>query len=208
MIFKKIYTFLSATLLSLMILTPATALDDFDLAKYGPDDTIEIGRTSFIVKMVLYNFEEQINKEYEKITETDLPEGSGVRGFAIVSETADVCYIHIVTPKIWDDREAMAIFGHETYHCALAKHAKIIEERAAEAEQEEEESVTQSNSTKTTLTPEQQEIEDLYAEDRRLELENLEYTCKDKGFFTEFPAACGQLDLDGTWQDLINQELN
>jgi len=194
MIFKKIYTFLSATLLSLMILTPASALDDFDLAKYGPDDTIEIGRTSFIVTMVLYNFEEQLNKEYERI-------------FAIVSEAEDVCYVHIVAPKIWDDREAMAIFGHETYHCALAKHAKIIEERAAEAKQEEEESETQPNSTKTTLTPEQQEIEDLYAEDRRLELENLEYTCKDKGFFTEFPAACGQLDLDGTWQDLINELL-
>ena len=137
----------------------AFALDDFDLAKYGPDDKIEVGRTEFIVKLVLYPTGDRLNKAFEEQTGEDLPEGSGIRGFAVVSETQDVCFVHIEAAEIWDDREAMAIMGHEVYHCALSSHKDLMEEER-EAEQE-----------KNAVEDGNQDIEDLYAEDRRLELE-------------------------------------
>ncbi len=134
----------------------AFALDDFDLAKYGPDDKIEVKRTEFIVKLVLYTSDEELNKSYEKVTETTLGEGEGVRGFASVHPSEDVCYVHIMAAKIWDDREAMAIMGHEVYHCALSQHETIV---GVSTEKPIEEGT------------EEQEIESLYDEDRKLELE-------------------------------------
>jgi len=134
----------------------AFALDDFDLAKYGSDDKIEVKRTEFIVKLVLYTSDEELNKSYEKVTETTLGEGEGVRGFASVHSLEDVCYVHIMAAKIWDDREAMAIMGHEVYHCALSQHETIV---GVSTEKPIEEGT------------EEQEIESLYDEDRKLELE-------------------------------------
>jgi hypothetical protein len=153
---RGILTILSSFLLTL----PIQALDDFDLAKYGPDDTIEVGRTQFIVKLVLYANGDRLNKAFEEQTGEDLPEGSGIRGFAVVAESQDVCFVHIEAATIWDDREAMAIMGHEVYHCALSSHKDLMEEER-EAEEERKQAVDKPN----------QDIEDLYAEDRRLELE-------------------------------------
>ena len=140
----------------------ANALDDFDLAKYGPDDTIEVTRKEFIVKLVLYATDDRLTKAFEESIGEPLPEGSGIRGFAIVSPEQDVCFVHIKPADIWDDREAMAIMGHEIYHCALSSHANLMEEDMNKEEEEEKNAVEGGGN---------QDIEDLYAEDRRLELE-------------------------------------
>jgi len=140
----------------------ARALDDFDLMKYGPDAEVEVKRQGFIVKMVIYDFPEKLTKAYENATGVDLEEGQGIRGFAVVNEFEDVCYVHIIPAKNWDDREAMAIMGHEIYHCTLADHKDfpIINETA----QKEKETLLDTSIK-------EQDYEDLYSEDRRLELE-------------------------------------
>jgi len=142
----------------------ANALDDFDLMKYGPDDTIEIGRTEVIIKLVTYNSAMFLNDAFNKASKKPMPEGSGVRGFAIVKDDEDVCFIHIIPAKIWDDREAMAIMGHELYHCLLSDHKDIIINEIAEVDTNEDDQAKGDIEVP-------QDIEDLYAEDRRLELE-------------------------------------
>ena len=79
------------------------ALDDFDLYKYG-DTKLEIERQNFIVKLILFKDNEALTKEYSKVTGTPIEE-SNIRAFTSVSPTNDVCFINIVAPKIWDDRE-------------------------------------------------------------------------------------------------------
>jgi len=148
----------------LLLTTPLYALDDFDLAKYGPDAKIAIERKSFIVKIILYNTDIELNRAYEKSTKTKLQNGSGVRGFTNVSKEVDVCYIHLVPPKLWDNREALTIMGHEIYHCTLATHSKVVD------------STPDNEETKESIN-----IEDLYDEDRRLELEWLKEEYKDMG---------------------------
>lgn len=113
--------------------TTVYSLDDFDLYRFGADETITVKRTSFIVKFVLYDTEEELNNVYYLDRERKANEG--VRGFTYSAEDEDVCYVHIKPAKIWDDRESMAIMGHEIYHCALAKHSNTtdIEENTIEA---------------------------------------------------------------------------
>lgn len=100
------------------------ALDDFDLYRYGVEDTIEVQRTKFIVDITFYDNERDIQWKYD--TSTNFRKnnitGNGIRAFTISSKDTDVCYIHIQKADIWDDRELMAITGHELYHCMLAKH--------------------------------------------------------------------------------------
>jgi hypothetical protein len=148
-------------------------LDDFDLYKYGPDDTVEVTRTAFIVKLVLYKTRNRLNNAFEEATKDSLPDGSGVRGFALVRDDQDVCFVHIIPAEIWDDREAMAIMGHEIYHCALADHNDVIDETAETAETDKEVDEEQPAG--------EVDIEDLYADDRRLELEWLKDDYEDMG---------------------------
>jgi len=142
---------------------PAQALDDFNLMKYGPDDTVEVVRDSFIVKFIWYTFQDNLNEAWDNSKgDNNLPEGAGVRGFAVVNETQDVCFVHLIAAKIWDDREAMAIMGHEVYHCALAEH-------------KDPEAIEEPKTNKSS------DIEDLYAQDRKLELEWLRDDYADMG---------------------------
>lgn len=62
--------------------------------------------------------------------------------------------------------EAMAIMGHEIYHCALADHKEVL-----------------INETAKIINDEQVlgDIEDLYAQDRVLELEWLRKDYEDMG---------------------------
>jgi hypothetical protein len=152
-----------------LLYSQVEALDDFDLAKYGPKDTVEVERTDFIVKLILYNNKQRLNEAFEKSTNEDLPEGSSVRGFAVMNDDEDVCFVHIIPPEIWDDRESMAIMGHEIYHCALADHRDVILNETAEVETEE-------------LV--KGDVEDLYAQDRLLELEWLQQDYDDMGIVT------------------------
>jgi len=135
----------------ILLTTPLYALDDFDLAKYGPDDTIEIEREGFVVKLVLYKFQEKLDEAYKKFTKQEDSSESGIRGFAQMSEGEDVCYVHIIPAEIWDDREALTIMGHEIYHCALADHKDLIED--------------------TYIEDKGLNSEDLLSKDRELELE-------------------------------------
>jgi hypothetical protein len=117
-----LYT-LGVVLICVFLLPKAVfALDDFDLYRYGPDEKVQIERKGFIVKLVLYDTEEELNDVYYNSQEGERPEGEGVRAFSMSSDAEDVCFVHIKAAKIWDDRENMAIMGHEVYHCALARH--------------------------------------------------------------------------------------
>lgn len=103
----------------------AYALDDFDLFRYGPQANVEVKRTKFIVEMVFYDNPRSLQWEYDKRTTSDeLGNSNGIRAFTVSSESIDTCYIHIEKAEFWDDREQMAITGHELYHCMLAKHNK------------------------------------------------------------------------------------
>ena len=150
-----------------LIYSQVEALDDFNLAKYGGDDTSEIGRTNFIVKLILYKFPERLNEAFEKNTGEKLPEGGSVRGFALVKEDEDVCFVHIIAPKFWDDREGLTIVGHEIMHCAMADHKNVIINDIAESIETEKEVLGN--------------IEDLYTQDRLLELEWLKKDYDDMG---------------------------
>jgi hypothetical protein len=154
----------TAALLTTFIAFNTLALDDFDLYKYG-DTEINIERQDFIVKLILFKNNEELTKAYSEVTGKPIEE-SNIRAFTSVSPTNDVCLINIVAPEIWDDREALTIIGHELMHCGLASH----QDAAAEtAEREKEWNEEQKN--KAALANELQNIEDLYAEDRKLELE-------------------------------------
>jgi len=155
------WVYFTLAAITICFYSQANALDDFDLAKYGPEDTIEVKRNSFIVKLITYTSEARLNKAFEEASGMELGEEDGVRGYATVSEGEDVCFVHIMPAKIWDDREAMAIMGHEIYHCALAKHKDLFKEKQEAEEIKEKEAVSD----------EQPSIEDLFTEDRLLELE-------------------------------------
>jgi len=117
---------------------------------------IKIERTEFIVKIITYPNRDRLNKAFNLVAAEELPEGSGVRGFTNVRGDEDVCYVHIIPAGIWDDREAMAIMGHEVYHCTLADHTNVLVATGGDTE-------------------------DLYAADRELELEWLKQDYEDMG---------------------------
>lgn len=119
-------------LLALFISLNVLALDDFNMAYFGEDEII-VKREEVIVKMVTYENEEEINKVYQELSGLDK---SSVRSFAQVSPDSTVCYIHYVPAKIWDDRENLAIIGHELYHCLLAEHNNTSSFSYKEGEEE------------------------------------------------------------------------
>jgi hypothetical protein len=163
---KRGLVVLAAWLVVAIVYSQAEALDDFDLAKYGDNDIVEIGRNNFIVKLITYTNRQRLTEAFEKANGITLEEGTGVRGFAVMSDVEDVCYVHIIPAGIWDDRESMAIMGHEIYHCALADHKEVL-----------------INETAKIINDEQVlgDIEDLYAQDRVLELEWLRKDYEDMG---------------------------
>ncbi len=120
-----IRSLLGSLILSLSL--SSYSLDDFDLASYGPEAKIEDIRTGFIVKIITYSSRKELSESYEETTGIKL-KGRGIRAFSLSSPIEDVCYVHIIPAKIWDDREAMAIMGHEIYHCALADHVDFFRE--------------------------------------------------------------------------------
>lgn len=110
---------------SLRAPSPVTAQDNYDLAYYGDTETVDIERTSFAVQIKVYDTAEELQAYYNTIMEIE-PENVSpndlIRGFTITRRDQPVCYIHIVNPYIWDNRESMAIIGHELLHCTLARH--------------------------------------------------------------------------------------
>ena len=156
---------MKSILIALTLLTTNVfALDDFDLYRYGPDDKINVERESFVLKMVFYPDHERLQRSFRKVTKSK-KEGE-VRGFTMVAKDQDVCTVHVVLPKIWDDREALTILGHEVFHCTFAGHTKVILDKKPKEKKE---------------VPTTKEIEDLYAEDRRLELEWLKDDYEEMG---------------------------
>jgi len=99
------------------------ALDDFNMASFGPDAKIEVKRAEVILKVVIHETEASLNSAYWKHTKKY---GKQVMGFALVHPSVDTCYVHIMVPDKWDDREALAIMGHEVYHCLLAEHGPPV----------------------------------------------------------------------------------
>ena len=175
-VFNNLLVAFFAWMVLAILYSQVEALDDFNLMKYGPDDTIEVKRTDFIVKLVLYKFPERLNQAFEESNGAKLPEGGSVRGFAVVNPNEDVCYVHLIAADLWDDRESMAIMGHEIYHCTLADHKdEVILNDIAEVEDEVEDN-------EQTLG----DIEDLYATDRKLEIEWLKEEYEDMGIKIDY----------------------
>jgi hypothetical protein len=71
----------------------------------------------------------------------------------------------------------MAIMGHELYHCLLSDHKDITVAKEKEEETDETAASGKEPSQQKIL----QDIEDLYAEDRRLELEWLKEEYEEMG---------------------------
>jgi hypothetical protein len=170
-IIQNFFTAAIVWLFASLVYNQAYALDDFDLMKYGPEDTIDIKRTEFIVKFIVYKFPERLNKAFEDSNGEKLPEGSSVRGFAVVNPEEDVCFVHIIAPELWDDRESLTIIGHEIMHCALSDHRDVIINETAEVDTTEKEVLG--------------DIEDLYAQDRLLELEWLKEDYAEMGIVVD-----------------------
>lgn len=97
------------------------ALDDFNLASYGEHAYVRTARTEVILKLVPYTSTAVLNKEFDKSSSMQ-DKGHNIRGFTFSSPKDDVCYVHVIPARKWDDIEAMAIMGHEVYHCLLADH--------------------------------------------------------------------------------------
>ncbi|MCS5589392.1 MAG: hypothetical protein NZ824_05425 [Candidatus Thioglobus sp.] len=148
-------------LLSMLISFNVLAIDDFDLYKYGPNDKLDISRIGFVFKIVFYDTHEELQKAFNALPGNNNGE---VRGFTMVSEFNDVCITHLVKPKIWDDREAMAIMGHEVYHCTLADHKDA------------------DPGPRVVSNDKEKTDEELYDEDRQLELEGLKEECENTKF--------------------------
>jgi len=148
-----------------LLVTNVFALDDFDLYRYGPDAKLNIEREAFVTKIVFYDSFEDLQVAFKKATRNK--KAGEVRGFTMVSRGQDVCVIHVERPKIWDDREAMAIMGHEIYHCTFADHKKVV--------------VDQDHEDKKDLTD----------KDKELELDNLKEECEGTTFEI---AGCKELE--------------
>ena len=114
--FKIITTIIITLLLSLTVY--AENKDSYQLRYFGEEDKVVPIRKTFTVELVFYDNEEQLQSAW------DIIDGSkkAIRGFALVSRKSDKCFINIIPPKIWDDREAMVILGHELMHCTFATH--------------------------------------------------------------------------------------
>jgi hypothetical protein len=173
-----------------LVTSTAIALDDFDLYRYGPDEKVKIERKEFIVKFVIYDSELDLNDAY--YGDEEHPQDEGVKAFSLSSKDEDVCFVHIKPAKIWDDREGMAIMGHEVYHCALGRHrvatygddTEEVDQTVDEQNKEMEE-VDTDNAFVQGLRPRQKPFsklpankpckqksrEELLIEDRKLELE-------------------------------------
>jgi hypothetical protein len=158
-------------ILSFLISLNVIALDDFDLYRYGPTATIQTERTSFIMKMVIYDSAHEIQKSFNAFSGKEDHE---IRAFTQTLPGDDICYVHIVKSELWDNREALAILGHEVYHCTFATHVGLetINETKEEAIVDEE--------------------GNLIAEDRRLELENLDYECNNNTYF-DYISGCSEV---------------
>jgi len=179
-----LYT-LSVVLVCVFVLPKTVfALDDFDLYRYGKDVKLTVERKGFIVKLVLYDNESDLNDAYYQ--DRERPEGESVRAFALSAKNEDVCFVHIKAAKIWDDRENMAIMGHEIYHCALSRHPVATygdndEEEQTVDEQNKEMEDTALSSSVVFVKPTEKTQEELLAEDRLLELEWLREDYKKMG---------------------------
>lgn len=153
-------------LLALLLSLNVLAIDDFDLYRYGADDKIEVGRTGFVLKLVFYDTFEELQEAFKK----GAPGVEGeVRGFTYVSKFTDICTVHIVKPEIWDDREILTILGHEVMHCTYANHKTVVTEEEA--------------------------VDPLDEEDRKLELDMLKEDCANNTKF-DFIAGCKELEQE------------
>ena len=155
---------------SILFSKQSKALDDFDLYKYG-DTKVVVERTFLILRIVHYTTQRSLDDAYLKSTGKEYTDNIGIRAFTNTDKGNDVCTVHMIMPKIWDDRESLAILGHEVLHCTFADHQDVDQEmndRRKEWESQQEIS-----------------IEKLYEDDRALELEWLRDDYRDMGIIID-----------------------
>ena len=177
------WQFIILTILGAAILWPSNtkALDDFNLAKYGPDAIVNIGRTDVIVKVTPYKDMHDLNLAFRQISGNV---DTKVAGYSFSHPSYDTCEVHIVMPKIWDDHEELTVLGHEVLHCLLATHIDEEGNDIADSKNILIKGTTENNALHEKGN---KELEDLYAEDRRLELEWLREDYEDMGIVITGP---------------------
>ena len=162
-------------LLSLIISLNVLALDDFDLYRYGPTAILEPERTGFVLKLIIYDTETELQASFEEFS----GKKDEIRAFTQTLAGDDMCYVHIVKAELWDNREALAILGHEVYHCTFATHIGLEQLKEHEEQAEEQAIVDEEANLKES--------------DRKIELANLVYECNNNTEF-DYIAGCAELN--------------
>ena len=157
-------------LLSLIISLNVLALDDFDLYRYGPTAILEPERTGFVLKLIIYETNSELQTSFEEFSGRK----EDIRAFTQTLPGDDMCYVHIVKAELWDNREALAILGHEVYHCTFATHIGL--EKLNEHEEQ-------------AIVDEEAKLKE---QDKKLELANLEEECNNNTEFN-YIAGCAEL---------------
>ena len=112
----------------LLIALSVHALDDYDLAYFGKDSKVEVPlQQNLIAGINFVENDEQLNVLWKAVNEpgTDMYNWT-VKGFSIVGKDGGCI---IVVPKLnnWDERDKLAILGHEVLHCLGGEHNAPID---------------------------------------------------------------------------------
>jgi len=104
------------------------ALDDYDLAYFGKDSKVEVPlQQNLIAGINFVENEEELNVLWKAVNEPGTEMYSWtVKGFSIVGKDGGCI---IVVPKLnnWDERDKLAILGHEVLHCLGGEHNAPID---------------------------------------------------------------------------------
>ena len=123
---KTILQLILIGLIAFFAIQCVDAKDDYDMAYFGKDAKIETTFSQFSATVSFVEKDEDIQKMWKSIQHKDDPRKNWeVRGFALVN--ADGRCI-VVIPKInhWDERDKLAILGHEILHCLGGEHPAPI----------------------------------------------------------------------------------
>jgi len=118
-------------LLSLFFSSIASAIsvskDNYDLAYFGQDAKVIPKRSDFTVHLYVALTDEDMQALWKEFNKDPDKKSWHVKGFALVNEETAKCIVVIPPPSSWDDRETLAILGHEILHCTGAVHPKPLD---------------------------------------------------------------------------------
>ena len=103
------------------------AADDYDMAYFGEDAKIEFTREKFSATVGFANSHEELQLMWKAVQEpTSKKYNWVVKGFTLVAEELNKCIVVVPKFEHWDERDKLAILGHEILHCMGASHPAPI----------------------------------------------------------------------------------